>query len=216
MPKIVDHEARRKELLQATWRVIARLGLEGTTVREIAKESGYSNGVLAHYFESKDDIIISAHRLAFQNVFDRAHEANKDRRGIEAIRYALYEALPLDPERFLEAVIDVSYWGQALVNRRLNDVRRASVSDSRGWWIAMISDAREAGEVTTEISDEVLIDQIKVLIDGVSVQAVMYPEDMTPERQMSIADAFVAMLGPAGTAPGSADDRLTANRVAAD
>jgi AcrR family transcriptional regulator len=197
MPKIVDHDARRKELLQATWKVIARVGLEGATVREIAKESGYSNGVLAHYFESKDDIIISAHRLAFQNVYDRAIEANKGKRGIEAIRSALYEALPLDPDRHLEAVIDVSYWGQALVNRRLNEVRQTSVRDSREWWRVMFDDAREAGELSTDVATDVLVDQIKVLIDGVSVQAVMYPDDMTPEKQVAIADAFLSMMSPA-------------------
>ncbi|MBA4102389.1 MAG: TetR/AcrR family transcriptional regulator, partial [Arthrobacter sp.] len=36
MPKIVDHDERRLELVDATWRIIARQGLEGATMREIA------------------------------------------------------------------------------------------------------------------------------------------------------------------------------------
>ena len=47
MPKEVDHNERREELLEAVWRVIARDGMEGTTIRGIAKESGWSTGVLA-------------------------------------------------------------------------------------------------------------------------------------------------------------------------
>jgi len=47
MPKVVDWDARRDEVLAATWRVIARHGLAGTTVRKIAREAGYSAGVLA-------------------------------------------------------------------------------------------------------------------------------------------------------------------------
>ena len=37
MPKIVDHELRRQELLAAAWRVIARTGVVGLTTREIAR-----------------------------------------------------------------------------------------------------------------------------------------------------------------------------------
>ncbi len=39
MPKVVDWDARRDEVLAATWRVIARHGLAGTTVRKIAREA---------------------------------------------------------------------------------------------------------------------------------------------------------------------------------
>ena len=60
MPKIVDHESRRQELVEAAWRVINRVGIDATTVREIAAESGYSTGSLAHYFATKDDILRSA------------------------------------------------------------------------------------------------------------------------------------------------------------
>ena len=35
MPKIVDHQLRRQELLAATWRVIARTGIIGVTTREM-------------------------------------------------------------------------------------------------------------------------------------------------------------------------------------
>ena len=42
MPKIVDHDQRRIELVDATWRIIARLGIESATMREIALEAGLS------------------------------------------------------------------------------------------------------------------------------------------------------------------------------
>ena len=194
MPKIVDHDERRREILEATWRVIAGRGIEATTIREIAKEAGYSAGVLAHYFTNKDEILISAHKLAFQRVYDRAAEAYRGITGIEAMRQALYEALPLDEERRIEAVLDVSFWSQALVNDRLNGVRRQSIIDGREWWIGMIDAGRERGEITSALSNDLLIDQIQVLIDGISVQAVMYPKDMIPARQTAMADAFLAGL----------------------
>ena len=69
MPKIVDHELRRQELLAATWRVIARTGIVGVTTREIAREAGFSTGVLAHYFADKEDILAAALRLSHQQVY---------------------------------------------------------------------------------------------------------------------------------------------------
>jgi AcrR family transcriptional regulator len=193
MPKIVDHDERRREILEATWRVIASQGIAAATIREIASEAGYSAGVLAHYFANKDDILISAHKLAFQRVFERA-EGYDDITGIEAMRHALTEALPLDEERMLEAILDVSFWSQALVNDRLNEVRRESIAGARAWWMTMLRLARERGEITSPLPDEVLADQIQALIDGISVQTVMYPKDMAPERQLAMANAFLDQL----------------------
>ncbi|MEJ7720601.1 MAG: hypothetical protein WKF58_09210 [Ilumatobacteraceae bacterium] len=38
MPKIVDHEHRRQQLVEAAWRVINRVGIDNMTIREIAIE----------------------------------------------------------------------------------------------------------------------------------------------------------------------------------
>jgi len=191
MPKIVDHEQRRRDILEATWRVIAQQGIEAATIREIAREAGFSNGVLSHYFANKEDILISAHKLAFQRVYERAAAANEGATGIAAVRTALYEALPLDDERRIEAVLDVSFWSQALVNDRLNAVRRDSIVAGREWWIGMLQSGRDRGEVVSTATNDTLVDEIQAMIDGISVEAVMYPDDMVPERQQAIADAFL-------------------------
>ena len=191
MPKIVDHEQRRREILEATWRVIDKQGIEAATIREIAREAGYSNGVLSHYFANKEDILISAHKAAFQQVFERANTANASLVGVAALRQALLEALPLDEVRRLEAVLDVSFWSLALSNERLNAVRHDSIVDGRAWWLGLIASGRARGEITSPSSDDVLCDEIQALIDGISVQAVMYPRDMTPERQLALAEAFL-------------------------
>ena len=45
MPKIVDHDQRRRELVDASLRIIVRQGLAGATMRDIATEAGFANGV---------------------------------------------------------------------------------------------------------------------------------------------------------------------------
>ena len=68
MPKIVDHDQRRREVLDATWRVIVRSGLDATTMRRIAQEAGYSNGVLAHYFKDKEALVLEVIALQTERV----------------------------------------------------------------------------------------------------------------------------------------------------
>ncbi len=60
MPKIVDHERRRRDLARATIRVIGRDGLDKASFRAIATEAGWSTGVLQHYFATKADLLDAA------------------------------------------------------------------------------------------------------------------------------------------------------------
>ena len=44
MPKQVDHAARRRELVEASWEVIASEGIEGTTLRKVAAAADCTTG----------------------------------------------------------------------------------------------------------------------------------------------------------------------------
>jgi len=56
MPKAVDHDERRFELIAASWRTIRRVGMAKTN-EEIAKESGYTHGLPAYCFPDKNAIL---------------------------------------------------------------------------------------------------------------------------------------------------------------
>ncbi|MEL6457771.1 MAG: TetR/AcrR family transcriptional regulator [Cyanobacteria bacterium J06636_27] len=58
MPKIVDHEKYRKELLWKSFDLFALKGYGSVTMREIAKELGVSTGTLYHYFPNKEAIFL--------------------------------------------------------------------------------------------------------------------------------------------------------------
>ena len=58
MPKIVDREKYRKELLWKSFDLFASKGYGSVTMREIAKELGVSTGTLYHYFPNKEAIFL--------------------------------------------------------------------------------------------------------------------------------------------------------------
>jgi AcrR family transcriptional regulator len=68
----VDHEQRRREIVEAAWRLVARGGFAAATMREIAAEAGFANGALKYYFDSKDDLLIAAFQHTFYRVNERA------------------------------------------------------------------------------------------------------------------------------------------------
>jgi AcrR family transcriptional regulator len=54
MPKVVDHEARRHEILDRAFRRFAADGYAAVSMRDLAVETGTSIGALYHYFPSKE------------------------------------------------------------------------------------------------------------------------------------------------------------------
>ena len=56
MPKIVDHDKRRVQILESAFSLFATSGYHGVSVRNIAKSTGMTTGMLYHYFPSKPDL----------------------------------------------------------------------------------------------------------------------------------------------------------------
>lgn len=57
MPKQVDHEARRQQLLEALMRITRRDGWDAISLRKVAAEAGVSMGMVQHYFSTKDEML---------------------------------------------------------------------------------------------------------------------------------------------------------------
>lgn len=56
MPKLIDHDVMREDLLGRSLGLFARRGFHAVTMRELARELGVSTGTLYHYFSSKTDL----------------------------------------------------------------------------------------------------------------------------------------------------------------
>src|ERR1700683_5510266 len=110
MPKIVDHDQRRDEIALVACRVVADYGFDQATVVRIAREAGYTTGMVAHYFDTKQDIIIAALRLILRRIDERltraAGQATPD------LLLLLTEALPADEQRYTECAFG-RVWARA-------------------------------------------------------------------------------------------------------
>jgi TetR/AcrR family transcriptional repressor of bet genes len=119
MPKIVDHAARRDEIALVACRVVANHGFGNATVVRIAREAGYTTGMIAHYFDSKQEIILAALRLVLRRMDERLARPEAD--GATLLEL-LAESLPLDAPRSTEAAFWTAFWGQMSTDRRLKRI----------------------------------------------------------------------------------------------
>ena len=75
VPKIVDAEARRQEVVEAVFRIIASDGLERASLREVADEAGLAVGSVRHYFASSDELLIHSFAVVIDRIAGRLEEA---------------------------------------------------------------------------------------------------------------------------------------------
>lgn len=194
MPKKVDQDERRAELLKAVWRVIARDGLERATVRAIVRETGWSAGTLAHYFEDKDDILVSALRLSHEQSVARWEEKLRDRKGLSALRELVLDNLPLDGERELETRLAINYWSRAVTHEHVlsSQWRRGPSLFNR--LADLAREAQERGEITPDETPEDIAERLHAFIDGFSLHSLLYPQRLDRDRQVALIEAELLRL----------------------
>jgi AcrR family transcriptional regulator len=194
LPKIVDHEERREEVITAVWRVIARDGLESSTIRAIAKETGASAGILAHYFEDKDDILTYALKLSHRRIRERQNNKLNGLTGLEALKALVLDNLPLDEERELETRLEISYWARSLTRAEVAKVQRAEAAILHKRMVTLVLEAQGLGEIEKNQSPEMIVERLHALIDGLSLHALIHRERVSKETQTAIIDQEFAGL----------------------
>lgn len=194
MPKIVDHETQRTTFAEAAIRLVARRGLEGVTMRAVAKEAGLSYGSLFHYFDSKDDLLLYMveHTMALQT--RRVNEYTTRFAGLAALEQLLSDdAVTDDPSRDAWMVWQTFLYKAALqptfarVHARLID----------GWlgrFRQLLQDARMAGDVSWELDVEFEAKALWAYSAGIGQMGLLNPELLPPALQRQMIRTYLDRL----------------------
>lgn len=187
MPKIVDVDQRREELAQAAARVIARAGIPGASMREVAAEAGWTTGTLVHYFRDKHELL----RFTLEASLDRRRARREDReaRGVEAaLRETLYGALPVDEDSRLHWVVTVAFCAQAAGDAELARIQRDAYRDFRAN-VAELVVATGRGNNGDALAEA---ERLIAGVDGIALQALFDPESWPQQRQVAALDGVLA------------------------
>ncbi|GGV11169.1 TetR/AcrR family transcriptional regulator [Streptomyces spectabilis] len=195
-----DHEARRRDVSEAVWRVLAAHGFGGLTLRAVAAELGASTGLLTHYFPAKRDLV--AHAL---DLLDRRSAARPRRAGgpgLAAVRAALLGVLPLTAEATDSNRIWVSSWDTALADPGLSEEYARKYARSRDKLCALVATAQERGELPAGDPARIAAGAQSFVL-GLVVQALFAPAAFSPQHQVELLDDYLAGLaaGPSADSP---------------
>jgi AcrR family transcriptional regulator len=65
----------KREILRAAMKLFSQRGLAATTIRDIAKESGYTNPALYKHFASKEELALYLFETSHRRLWSRCHAA---------------------------------------------------------------------------------------------------------------------------------------------
>lgn len=124
--KVVERETRKNLILQGALSVFKDNGLEGATIDEIARASGFGKATLYYYFSSKEEIFNALLLHGWLKLWDELESVNLSetsprrtfiailKRIVELVNAdrALYEFLFFVPRSFSQEEIDKAEWKQ--------------------------------------------------------------------------------------------------------
>ncbi len=181
MPKIVDHEARRDEIAHVACRVVASFGFEQATVVRIAREAGYTTGMIAHYFDSKQEIILAALRLILRRIDQRLAGAAG---GHASLLEVLAESLPLDAQRVTECAFWTAFWGQVSADKRLKRINAWVHREYKRLFERCFAEHWPEWRAWPEPVREQVLSAIMTYLNGLTASAVVTPTEWPARRQL--------------------------------
>ena len=174
---------RRAELARAAYELIAEKGLEGLSLRTLARRLGATTGLVSHHFADRAELLEAALDHAARVVVDRVQSAGHAVEPIELLALVL----PTDD-------VTRENWRFAL------SVRAAAIVDPslRGyparilrWWEKYLPPRLEPIVAGNPLD---ATRHLVALVDGIALQAVVDPKRWPPKRQREHLRAAFAAL----------------------
>ncbi|MEG7333992.1 TetR/AcrR family transcriptional regulator [Bacillus sp. 0102A] len=180
MPKQIDHEKRRKQIAEATWRVILERGMEGASARNIAKEAGLSLGALRHYFSTQDDLLVFAMKLVQEKVMARIKDITmRDVPPKEKVLHILLEIVPTNEETIREMEVWFAFTVYARHKKERFDANYDGIYSGMRNLIAYLA---EFDLLKQDADKDIEAERLYALIDGLALHAMLDPVRINKDR----------------------------------
>jgi AcrR family transcriptional regulator len=198
VPKLIDHDARRVELVEAAWRVILRDGAARVSVRAVAAEAGVSTGSLRHLFPTQAQLLRFTMERVTTTVRARILALPADLTGADrALRIAL-ELVPVDAERRAEMEVNLALVAAAATDPGLAMVRDEAFAGLRYACERILSLLDDDGQLAAGLDPAVEAARLHALIDGLAAHLTYQAPDADTEWAVRVLRRHLASLRPPG------------------
>jgi TetR/AcrR family transcriptional regulator, transcriptional repressor of bet genes len=183
MPKVVDVDERRQTLAAAAARVIARSGVSGATMREVAAEAGLTTGSLTHYFTDKRELLLFTLQASLEQR-RRGRPRPQDASGATLLRIVLEGVLPTDESARLHWIVTIAFCAQAVTDEALATEQREAYRTFVANVVAVLNKGAADGTLTTGPDHKADAEHLIALADGIALQALFDPKAWPATRQL--------------------------------
>ena len=120
---------KRRMILDAAIRVLARQGYHGTRVSDIADEAGVAYGLVYHYFKSKDEVLNELFTERWSLLLTAIEEADREqptpREKLAAVAEFIVESYRYDPDLMKVIIVEVTRAANSFGRTHLPEINRA-------------------------------------------------------------------------------------------
>ena len=186
MPKKVDHQKRKIQIAETTWKVIVEEGIEHATVRKIAQASGLSVGAVRHYFATQSELLHFSMELVSDRVIQRAkaRKFSKDRDPLELVTEGVSEVLPIDEERKIEMEVWLAFSAKVLVDKTLRELSDKVYGDMHEGFKNVVHALQLLDIAKDGLDLELEVNRLHAIVDGMAMHHLLNPEQFTRDKMI--------------------------------
>jgi AcrR family transcriptional regulator len=193
MPKIVDPEARRREVTEIAAGLLVRGGRSALTVRNVADAAGYSSTVVSHYFTDMLDLLHETYSFAVERSGRRLqHVLERDPTDLAGLVEAV---LPLDDERTDDWRIWFAFWSEAMSSEPFAAEQRQRARTHLERLERCLDRLAAEGAISPGVDVGDAAHRLAALVPGIAAEAIFDPQRWPPERQRRVLRSELTLLG---------------------
>lgn len=182
MPRIVNHEKKRKSIAEAAWSIIKKEGIEKASIRRVAIEAGMSAGALRHYFSTKDEMLLFIMDYYLEEGKKRSQSKSWSDNPLQAVAAVLLELVPIDEEKKIETSVWLILALQSLTSDTLKEKKDEMTNGMYELASSMIEILVLQGILSDSTNVKLEKSRLAVLIDGLSIHALLRPDVYSPDK----------------------------------
>jgi len=182
MPKIVDHDEKRKQIAEAAWNIIRKEGVEKASIRRAAAEAGMSSGALRHYFSTQDEMLLFIMNYYLEEGKKRSQNKEWSENPVQAVEEVLLELVPIDEEKKIETSVWWILALRSLTSDTIKDKKDEMTDGTYELANSMIEILALKGVLSDSMNAELEKSRLTALIEGLSIHALLRPDVYSPEK----------------------------------
>ncbi|TLS51548.1 TetR family transcriptional regulator [Paenibacillus antri] len=194
MPKIVDHEEKRKLIAETAWRIIESKGIEHASIRAVAAAARLSPGALRHYFTTQDELLMFIVDYYLTRGTQRVEYPTIGSLPMEAAKEALLTLLPTAPDKRTATGVWWVFAIRSLTSAALQGKKDELTDGLHGLTAAVLELLAKAGLLPPTLDTKLETLRLAAVVEGLTILALLRPELYTPETIESIVRRHIEEL----------------------